>query len=111
MKYCTKCGNELMEDAVICPHCGCAQEQINAPRQSDGSNWMAIVGFVGAFFVPLVGWIFGALGLKKSKELLYEKGKKLSIAAIIIASVMFVFNIIISMYVQQALIDMISGML
>lgn len=23
MKYCTKCGNELMDEAVICPKCGC----------------------------------------------------------------------------------------
>lgn len=26
MKYCTKCGNELLDDAVICPKCGCAVE-------------------------------------------------------------------------------------
>lgn len=24
MKYCTKCGNELLDEAVICPKCGCA---------------------------------------------------------------------------------------
>lgn len=24
MKYCTHCGKEIMDDAVICPHCGCA---------------------------------------------------------------------------------------
>ena len=23
MKYCTKCGNELFDEAVICPKCGC----------------------------------------------------------------------------------------
>lgn len=23
MKYCTHCGNELLDDAVICPKCGC----------------------------------------------------------------------------------------
>lgn len=23
MKYCSKCGNELMDEAVICPKCGC----------------------------------------------------------------------------------------
>lgn len=26
MKYCSKCGKEIMEDAVICPNCGCAQD-------------------------------------------------------------------------------------
>ena len=24
MKYCTKCGKECMDEAVICPNCGCA---------------------------------------------------------------------------------------
>lgn len=24
MKYCSKCGNELLDEAVICPKCGCA---------------------------------------------------------------------------------------
>lgn len=23
MKYCTKCGNELVDEAAICPKCGC----------------------------------------------------------------------------------------
>ena len=26
MKFCTKCGNELRDEAVICPKCGCACE-------------------------------------------------------------------------------------
>ena len=24
MKYCTKCGKELLDEAVVCPGCGCA---------------------------------------------------------------------------------------
>lgn len=23
MKYCTKCGHELQDDAILCPNCGC----------------------------------------------------------------------------------------
>ena len=26
MKFCAKCGNEIMDEAVICPNCGCAVE-------------------------------------------------------------------------------------
>lgn len=31
MKYCAKCGNELMNDGVVCPKCGCSAdfEKIN----------------------------------------------------------------------------------
>lgn len=31
MKYCSKCGAEIMEEAVICPKCGCAVEKAQAP--------------------------------------------------------------------------------
>lgn len=24
MKYCEKCGNELLDEAIMCPKCGCA---------------------------------------------------------------------------------------
>ena len=24
MKYCEKCGNQLLDEAVMCPKCGCA---------------------------------------------------------------------------------------
>ena len=27
MKYCTHCGNELLDEAIICPKCGCKVEQ------------------------------------------------------------------------------------
>ena len=28
MKYCSKCGKEIMDKAVVCPGCGCAQEKM-----------------------------------------------------------------------------------
>lgn len=30
MKYCTKCGKEIMDEAVVCPNCGCAVGQTAA---------------------------------------------------------------------------------
>lgn len=30
MKYCTHCGKELLDEAVICPHCGCRAESNNS---------------------------------------------------------------------------------
>ena len=32
MKYCTKCGNELLDEAVICPKCGCLVEGALQPN-------------------------------------------------------------------------------
>ena len=34
MKYCAKCGKEIMDEAVICPGCGCAiQSEVAAPAK------------------------------------------------------------------------------
>lgn len=31
MKYCSKCGKELFDEAVFCPGCGCATEKTPTP--------------------------------------------------------------------------------
>ena len=33
MKYCTKCGKELIDEAVVCPGCGCAVVAPNSGHQ------------------------------------------------------------------------------
>ena len=35
MKYCTKCGSEVNEGAVVCLNCGCSLEK---PQQKSGSS-------------------------------------------------------------------------
>ena len=36
MKYCSHCGKEIMDEAVMCPHCGCAVE--SNPAVNDKPN-------------------------------------------------------------------------
>ena len=53
MKYCQQCGSQLVDQAVVCPNCGCTvQEPINQQedKPSTGLN-------VLAFLFPLVGLI------------------------------------------------------
>lgn len=51
MKYCSKCGKEIMDEAVVCPGCGCSQQN---SKQGDSSSigW----GCLG-FCVPIAGLI------------------------------------------------------
>ena len=35
MKFCQKCGREIMDEAIICPGCGCA---ISAEKKGKGGN-------------------------------------------------------------------------
>ena len=54
--FCSKCGKEVNDEAVVCVHCGCAIENKKALATSskDASN----IGFaVLGFFIPLVGLI------------------------------------------------------
>ena len=38
MKYCVKCGNELLDEAVICPKCGCAADLAQSQSISQNDN-------------------------------------------------------------------------
>ena len=38
MKYCEKCGNQLMDEAVMCPKCGSAAGKSEAQKQQDAQS-------------------------------------------------------------------------
>lgn len=95
--YCTKCGAEINEQAIVCPKCGCATANYASKTENvktENKNGIAIAGFVCSFFIPILGWIFGGIGLARANKR-NGKFKGFSIAAIVIASVMFVINMII----------------
>lgn len=52
MKYCNKCGKELIDEAYVCTGCGVRQTPLSAPRDKGGIGW----GLLG-FFVPIAGLI------------------------------------------------------
>lgn len=55
MKYCSKCGHELVDEAVVCPNCGCAVE--SAPKNV--SSTLRTIAFV---FMILSCVSFGLVG-------------------------------------------------
>ena len=101
VRYCKFCGKQIHPEAVVCVHCGCAIQPMKETQnpqvpETPKNNGMAIAGFVCSFFIPLLGWIFGGIGLAKSKKL-GGKGKGFSIAAIAIASVGWLINFLITL--------------
>lgn len=54
--YCRHCGQEILEQAVVCPHCGCETgvNRMNKARPDDAKSagWAVL-----CFFFPLVGLI------------------------------------------------------
>ena len=53
MKYCSHCGKEIVEDAVVCVHCGCAIEGVKKKDEDKKSPLWFLLGF----FIPIVGLI------------------------------------------------------
>ena len=58
MKYCSKCGKELVDEAVICVGCGCMVGEMPKSRRSNNDDEISIGLCVLAFFFPLFGIIY-----------------------------------------------------
>ena len=63
MKYCSKCGNQLFDEAVICPQCGCAtgyQEHTirkqTSTMQTVAKIFMIIGTVVSGFAIIPLAW-------------------------------------------------------
>ena len=57
MKYCEKCGNELFDEAVVCPKCGCpaGKSQTEQVRNDKAkSTSVATFCFLGAAAIIII---------------------------------------------------------
>ena len=109
--FCPKCGAKNIDGVKYCYSCGAelpnsennnGYNNINSELQDfyntsvnpkKKTNGFAIAGFVCSFFIPILGWIFGGIGLSKVKSC-GGSGKGLAISALIIATIGFIFNLI-----------------
>lgn len=76
MKYCSKCGASIHDEAVICPSCGCRTESSN---DSGSIGW----GFLG-FFFPIVGLIL-YLAWKSDRPKCAKRAGKGALVSVIIS--------------------------
>lgn len=100
--FCKKCGQEIMDDAIICVHCGCSTQDSNtvvAKTNDASSAGMAILGF----FIPLAGLIIWLIN-KDNKPLMAKSAGKGALVGFIVS---MVFSIIYSVIVGS----IIGGML
>ena len=112
MNYCIHCGSSVLDDAIICPKCGCSVQYDNVSKANDYNNYngynnvgngyaqnsaprpvvdsyssMCIAGFILSFFWTLVGLILSIVAHNESKKTGSAKSLSLSKAGIIVSSV------------------------
>ena len=91
MKYCSKCGKELVDEAVVCPGCGCAQGNTNVPEKADASSFgWALLGFC----IPLVGLIL-YLVWKDNAPLKAKSAGKGALVSVIVSVVFYLIYAIV----------------
>lgn len=78
MKFCQHCGKELLDEAVICPGCGCPVQPIhNTQATNDDSVNVGLV--ILSVLIPLFGIIYWPVNAKTCPI----RAKACGIAAII----------------------------
>ncbi|MDE6690416.1 MAG: hypothetical protein K2K04_00440 [Clostridia bacterium] len=106
MKYCVHCGKQVLDDAIICPGCGCSvqygnngnntqngnahnnnAQQYQVPPAVDTYSGLSVGGLILAFFEPLIGLILSILAHNEAKRTGSQKSRSMSTAGIIISAV------------------------
>ena len=94
--FCKNCGKEIMDEAVVCIHCGCStQDKPAKPAKQDAPNiGMAIIGFL----IPLAGLIIW--GVCKNEQPLMAKsaGKGALIGFIASIAMSAIFTVLYILY-------------
>ncbi|MBE6595147.1 MAG: zinc ribbon domain-containing protein [Ruminococcaceae bacterium] len=89
MKFCSNCGKEITDEAVVCPHCGSAT---TAPLTVTENRDEISVGLcVLAALIPLFGIIYWATAGRATPR----RAKACGITAIISWAVSFVFGFMV----------------
>ncbi len=66
--FCSKCGAEIHDEAIICPKCGCQTKnqilkKVSEPSEDNVSGGIIVISIL----LPIVGVIVGIVNLCKNK--------------------------------------------
>lgn len=117
--FCSKCGQEIRDDAVVCVHCGASTAAAKPPVYNEPpvtervpepkNNGYAIAGFITSFFLTIVPLVLCIIGLVKVKTI--HSGKGFAIAGIVITAlkvVLSIASVIITIIIIKYFADTIS---
>lgn len=73
-KYCSHCGKEIQEEAVICPHCGCAVEGKGYAFSNERDETTTGLK-IACFLIPLAGLIIYLTSHDRTPKKANDAGK------------------------------------
>lgn len=102
MKYCSKCGKEVSDEAVICLGCGCAVNGAKMSTPVGGGNKkiqksmiLGIIGIIFAWLFALVGHVVSIIGIIIGVKEYKETNKNTGLIISIIGEVCSIISSII----------------
>ncbi len=93
--FCEKCGTKVEPNDTFCNVCGNRLQKDNNYRDiNDTSISMSTLALVFSFLIPFLGWVFGGIGLTRAARFNNKRSKNKSIAALVIATILFIVNLL-----------------
>lgn len=103
--FCSNCGKEIDNEAIVCPNCGVLTEKgklLNGSNQNvekvgnDGivSIVLGAIGIVGAWIIALLGYVLGGIGLVYGIRSIIKGDKVKGIIGATLSVLTIVFSII-----------------
>lgn len=111
--YCSTCGKEIPDEAVICTGCGCMVQKANvtkapaangAEKSSVASVILGIVGIVFAWIFALVGHVTSIIGIVLGLKEYKASGKMTGLVLSIVGEVCSILSSIIGAVTMAGLL-------
>lgn len=111
MKFCESCGKELLDEAIVCPNCGCSTETKGSSKNnitivepaSKTSVILGIIGIVGGVLFAILGHICSIIAIIIGIIDCTKKKKPTGLIIGIIGEVVSIFSSIIGAVIGAAI--------
>lgn len=105
--YCSHCGQEINDEAVVCIHCGVPVTKARGAAQ-ETFNWLALIGFILSFLMPIAGLVCCIFARKQCAEK-GQEGGNLALAGLIISIVTIAVAVIVVIITVLAMIGVFAA--
>lgn len=97
MKQCVYCGQEMLDQAIICPKCN---RSVNGKSNrvsisTDGGITLGWISVCSGLYLPIIGWIASGFGISAAKRQQNKQGLILSIIGCAVSTLITALTIVL----------------